>query len=99
MKIETILNAMTHVALRVVLNDEPNKGVDIRHRQYHAFRARILRMDAEKNDVIEGLFKSLDRQHKEIVKLRNEVGTWEEIDDLAYDWMEDTEAQDDSNNN
>ena len=68
-----------------------SKGLLIAAAIYLIWRDRQL---AEKDDVIEGLFKSLNRQHEEIVKLRNEVGTWEEIDELAYDWMEDTEAQD-----
>ena len=49
MKLKTILNAFKTATLRAVLNDEPNKDVSIRYRQFHAFRDRILRMDAEKD--------------------------------------------------
>ena len=45
MKIETILNAMRDAGFRVVLNDEPNKESYIRHRQFHACRDRIIRID------------------------------------------------------
>ena len=57
MKIETIIGAMITASLRVVLNDEPNKKVSTRHRQYHAFRDRIIQMDKDKDEEIEYLLE------------------------------------------
>ena len=64
MKIETYLNAMKDCALRVVLNDEPNKGANIRHRQYHAFRDRILKMFAEKEAIIQYHYDTQEIAHQ-----------------------------------
>ena len=60
MKIETIIGAMITASLRVVLNDEPNKKVSTRHRQYHAFRDHIIRMDERNKMRIKELEVSLD---------------------------------------
>ena len=77
-------------------------------RQYRAFRARILRQ-FEQYEIYHGFHMGdlmmietitekdarIAELNSEINKLRNEIGTWEDIDDLAFDWMEEEEAQDD----
>ena len=87
MKIETYLNAMERAEFERVgaLLSNNNPKYHLRTRQSDAFRNRILRMDAEKDDVIEGQFKAIVRQHETIMQLRNEIGTWEEIDELMFD--------------
>ena len=66
MKIETYLNAMLDAWYEYKTPEVILSNLDLtptkRARQYLAFRARILKMDAEKDDVIEGQFKALARQ-------------------------------------
>ncbi len=47
MDIETILNAMDEVWIDYYIH-----RIERRYRQFHAFRARILKMDAEKDELI-----------------------------------------------
>ena len=58
MKIETILEALHHVTLEKTF-EEPLSFRMKRHRQYNAFRARIIKMDAEKNATIAAAEKLL----------------------------------------
>ena len=58
MNLETILNALTSVALQQGFSRKIiNTKLD---RQYYAFRARILRMDAQQREDIAELKKALD---------------------------------------
>jgi len=66
MKIETILNAMEKVRVG------SGWDMDRRIRQYNAFRARILRMDAEKDELEElrtEQWGEIMRQAKRIAEL------------------------------
>ena len=78
MEIETYLNAMVKAHKLFIANLKYfNSSDEVKNskyfRQYRAFRARILRMDAEKDDVIEGQFKAIVRQLETIMQLRNEI--------------------------
>ena len=93
MRIETILNAMNFAQARAI-----NSDLDLAHlrdyhnrseRQYRTFRARILRMDAEKdeeirfqqqlnkvsNGQIDGLKKDVAEKDAEIARL-NKLVKW-----------------------
>ena len=90
MKLETILSAMDHTKIKLThafngISDASVEDAKRYSRQHFAFRTRIIRMDAEKDDVIEGQFKAIVRQHETILQLRNEIGTWEEIDELMFE--------------
>ncbi len=59
MKLETILNAMEKAHL-IFYTYMPSPEVTKYGRQYYAFRARILKMDAEKDKRIAELDKRID---------------------------------------
>ena len=91
MKIETYLNAMVKAEL---------DRTDMRKRQIAAFRARILRMNAEKDDEIgeishyfDYIFEQLEDCRKEIIEKDEEIRVLEKyIKDHDYktilDYME-----------
>ncbi len=64
MKIETILNAFAWSERLIVLEKHPRRS-----RQYRAFRARILRMDAEKDEMIRFLNVVIDKCEVELKRL------------------------------
>ena len=68
MKIETILSALEINCW----NRHGKGGIELERglRQYRAFRDRIIRMD--------------ERQKMEIARLRNEIGTWEEMNEMIW---------------
>jgi len=62
MKIETILDAMADALYQRRYYGHISVDLDMsskRHRQYNAFRARILRMDADKDELIDLYVKSV----------------------------------------
>ncbi len=64
MKIETIVNAMMRVNNNLILVGPLHKKHLANLRQYAAFRARILRIDAEKdavNEMLRNKIASLER--------------------------------------
>ena len=64
MKIETILNAMDEVWMDYYIH-----RIERRYRQFHAFRARILRMDAEKDARIRYMDGIIGRKNADIEEL------------------------------
>ena len=77
MKLETYLNALMFAKVEISLGIRGYIDMDIeqakrRSRQVQAFRDRIIRMVEEKDDVIEGQFKSIVRQQTRISELRVE---------------------------
>ena len=105
MKIETILNAMEKANIHIADSDfafNPNL-IDLynkRVRQYNAFRARILRIDADKDyeiavisNYFEDEFEQLEDCRKEIIEKDEEIRVLEKyIKDHDYktilDYME-----------
>ena len=63
MRTETILNAMEKVRVG------SGWDMDRRIRQYNAFRTRILRMDAEKDEMIAALSIALDASESRLVEI------------------------------
>ena len=63
MNIETILDAMEKVRVG------SGWDMDRRIRQYNAFRTRILRMDAEKDEMIAALSIALDASESGLVEI------------------------------
>ena len=83
MKIETYLNAMVKAEL---------DRTDMRKRQIAAFRARILRMNAEKDDEIgeishyfDYIFEQLEDCRKEIIEKDEEIRVLENLHNESMD--------------
>ena len=72
MKLETYLNAMAMT--RATLYDTP-ENIRRRSRQYRAFRARIIRMDKEKDKEIHFLNVVIDKCEVDIKRLENDSTT------------------------
>ena len=69
MKIETILNAMERARFKAA----QIKGYKKHDLQYRAFRARIIKMDAEKDDFIEWAHEALEYYYDEDLAQRKQI--------------------------
>ena len=66
MRIETYLNAMVSVAIELWIVKLGTCEFERRLRQYHTFRARILRMDARKDAALDNLLALKDADFEEM---------------------------------
>ena len=91
MKIETILKSMKRSHLRAILITKQPQRMR-RYRQFYAFSDRILKMDAEKKDLIDQLFLIVGDRER-IIRERNariaelEAKSYEGLKD-AIDYVE-----------